>query len=262
MQFVLLSDLHNEFDPFIVPEIENSHEKVLVLAGDIGVISKSRTITPFLLELSARFKHIIYVFGNHEFYNSSIKRAHDKLLVLLHKTNVRNVSILENEVKQIGDVSFIGATLWTDFNRNPSDMMLAGSSMSDHRMIRTGPTGKPYAERFRPEKALEIHNESVGYVFDQIKEEKQQGQKTVVVTHHLPTYKAIAPEFRDKPLNSAYASELFDKIYDSEPDMWVFGHSHTSTDFTINKTRLRSNPRGYSPHGINPDFNPTLTLTI
>ena len=68
----------------------------------------------------------------------------------------------------------------------------------------------------------------------------------MVVTHHLPSYSLIAPEYltsENAHMNRYYASHLDDFI--SEADVWVCGHSHNFATTQIGPYRVYLNPVGY-----------------
>src|SRR6056300_571740 len=70
----IASDLHIEYDNdgivdplnYITPSAD-----VLVLAGDIGSFYKYEQLHNFLSRISEYFKYVIYVPGNHEYYQPS-----------------------------------------------------------------------------------------------------------------------------------------------------------------------------------------------
>ena len=81
MKIQLASDVHLEFGPI---SLDNHGADVLVLSGDICVAAdlmdvnnedvldrfdRSTTIHKFFQECCARFKHVIYIMGNHEHYH-------------------------------------------------------------------------------------------------------------------------------------------------------------------------------------------------
>ena len=68
----IMSDLHCEFGYF---DIQNAEADVLVLAGDIGIASKSYTFEPFIEEACSSFEHVIMVMGNHEHYHGDINKS-------------------------------------------------------------------------------------------------------------------------------------------------------------------------------------------
>ena len=65
------------------------------------------------------------------------------------------------------------------------------------------------------------------------------------MTHHLPTLQVVAPQHKDSPINSAFATELGDFIADSRIDCWIYGHSHTNIDTQIGDMKIVSNQLGY-----------------
>jgi Icc-related predicted phosphoesterase len=79
--------------------------------------------------------------------------------------------------------------------------------------------------------------------------------KTIVVTHHLPTFLNYPEKYRDSELNTAFATELFDLIEPSNVDYWIFGHSHEVVpEFKIGKTTLTTNQLGYVEYGEHLSF--------
>jgi hypothetical protein len=132
MRLHILSDLHLEFEPFTPPAVE---AEAVILAGDV---STGRNGLKWALKT---FPHrpVIYVIGNHEFYGQKLQKLIKELQELADGTNVH---LLENGSCRIGDVVFLGATLWTDFalNGNPVvSEVVAQTSMNDYRRIRTLP---------------------------------------------------------------------------------------------------------------------------
>jgi Icc-related predicted phosphoesterase len=79
--------------------------------------------------------------------------------------------------------------------------------------------------------------------------------KTIVVTHHMPTFMNYPPKFKGDILNEAFAVELHDYIEQTQPHYWIYGHIHANAmDFKIGKTQLLSNQLGYVRHGENTHF--------
>ena len=71
----------------------------------------------------------------------------------------------------------------------------------------------------------------------------------MVVTHHVPTSLAVAPQHIGSPLNSAFMVEMGNFMADSCIDFWIYGHSHTNIDAEIEGTRIMANQLGYIAHG-------------
>lgn len=260
MKIRIFSDLHVEFEPFKIPPLSDDKDTVCVLAGDIGVVDKISSLEQLLQQACNMFKNVIYVFGNHEFYHGSIINAHQKLLNHLAHFHVYNLHVIENETVVIDDVAFIGATLWTDFDRNPLACYNAEKYMNDYKYIRTGTIDAPYINRLRAEHVSTIHNKSRRYIFESIKEHKQHGRKTVVVTHHGVSDLSIATEFRGDSLNSAYVSNLAEEIFNTQPDVMIHGHVHRAQHYALDNTRIYVNPRGYP--GEKSGFDPLLIVEV
>ena len=200
-------------------------------------------------------QQIVYVLGNHEFYGQKIPKLTAELKAAAAGTNIH---ILENDSFEVGEVIFLGATLWTDFRLNGDAVLAevtAQAGMTDFRRTRTTPTYR----RFRPADARRIHAQSLGWLEQQL--ETARGRKLVVVTHHAPSPQSIPQRFRNDPLNPAFASNLERSVAASNASLWVHGHIHQHSDYVIGSTRVIANPRGY-PCEPQIGFNPTLVVEI
>jgi len=276
-QIRIISDIHNEFGQLNLLEIPGESNQVLVLAGDIGLADKPYTYTHFLEEMSDRFQDVIYIMGNHEFYGTSILRGVDKIKKNLRQhSDMPNVHVLDNETLRIGNVSFVCSTLWTSYNNMDTFCMYqAELYMNDHKKIRTGTPSTPYLRKFMPHDAATLHITARNFLFPNIKKEKEDGQKVVMVTHQAPTVLSIADCYKTGDmaiLNGAYASSLEEDLFKSEPDLIIHGHTHHSFDYELvdevyggenpHVMRIICNPRGYEGVEENPDFNPTLVVDL
>lgn len=133
MQLNILSDLHLELFGFKPDTATVELADVVVLAGDIhkGVngISWARQTFPDM--------PVIYVAGNHEFYDHYWLCLNDEL----REEAWRNeVYFLENEAVKVEDLRFLGCTLWMDFelfghSRKSQNMRLAEAEMLDYKRI-------------------------------------------------------------------------------------------------------------------------------
>jgi Icc-related predicted phosphoesterase len=111
-----------------------------------------------------------------------------------------------------------------------------------------------------PFDTLQFHLESVSFL-ENILSEKFEGV-TIVLTHHAPTPSSVAQRFEGSLLSPAFASNLVPLILAHQPDLWVHGHVHDSFNYMIGATRVVCNPRGYFPHELNPEFDPTLVIEV
>lgn len=248
MRVHILSDLHLEFAPFQPSQIDAD---VVVLAGDVH--TGQNGINWILKAFPDR--PVIYVLGNHEFYGQIIPKLTDQIKEVAQVTNVH---VLENDCVEIGDVTFLGATLWTDFRLNGDPVLaeaMAQTRMTDFRRIRVTPSYR----HFSPNDAQQIHTHSLEWLAQQV--EQSRGKKLVVITHHAPSPQSIPARFQSDPLNPAFASNLESFISECGATLWVHGHIHQHVDYSIGSTRVIANPRGY-PSEPHIGFDPTLVVEI
>lgn len=251
MRAWILSDLHLNFSFW---EASPPEADVAIVAGDVYE-GAERSMRWLGREI---FPHmpVVYVLGNHEFYNSNIQREID---IASRAARENGIIWLNDDVYELHGVRLIGGTLWTDYCLYGSDtaemsMRVADRGLNDHRLVTWGPEGR----RFAPAKATHLHQRTRQFLADRLAEPFDG--KTVIVTHHVPHRGSIDPKYLGSPLNPAFASDLSDLIEHGQPDLWVHGHTHSFFDYHVGKTRIVCNPRGYP--GERPDFDPGFVIEI
>ncbi|AUS02838.1 3',5'-cyclic AMP phosphodiesterase protein [Vibrio phage 2.275.O._10N.286.54.E11] len=264
MKFRILSDLHTEFSRYEVPTRQGDLETVLILAGDIGMFKRKSAYADFLEDCSVKFKHVVVVPGNHEYYKTNIGRGSFHVRELIE--GITNISILEKETVIVDDVAIIGATLWTDFGRDELVRFKAQEVMNDYRQIRYGPEAVPWQKKLHTNDTLAMHFEHKKFIFSEVQKHKNDGLKTVVISHHGPSTKSIDTDYIGDELNYAYISDQSEDIFDYAPNLWIHGHVHQNFDYEIGDTRVVCNPRGY-PNRIgggfeNPNFDDFFSVEI
>jgi Icc-related predicted phosphoesterase len=237
-----------EFEPFTAPAVEAD---AIILAGDV---STGRNGLKWALK-SFPDHPVIYVLGNHEFYGQKIQKLIKELQEMAQGTNIH---VLENESCRIDDLVFLGATLWTDFalNGNPIvSEVVAQTGMNDYRRIRT----LPNYSRLKPSETRRFHMESRRWLEEQVF--SRNGGKIVVVTHHAPSPQSIPPTFQESAFNPSFASDMTRFIIESNVKLWIHGHIHSHSDYTVGNTRVLANPRGY-PGEPKTGFDPRLVVEV
>ena len=240
VKFQIMSDLHIEYlddnvDPFsfIEPEAD-----ILILAGDIGRIYKYEQLYNFINKLSTKFKYIIYVLGNHEYYYSgeNKKKYMNELFddVKKMEKEIKNLYILDKACIKIEDICIIGCTLWSYVKYIPSFIVRIHD-------INTYKYNKK-------------HEEDLLYIKKMINYCKKNNLKCVIVTHHPPTFD-VCPYKRDDKYKDLYGNNL-DYLLDKEyVNTWICGHVHNNFDYLTTKgTHLLSNQKGKKKDNIT-DFN-------
>lgn len=291
MKIALLSDAHLEFGSLVINNDEGAD--VLILAGDICVAKHFVDGKPTYLQHLAKeyreffdhvckeFPHVVYILGNHEFYNGDIKHTYN---ILKEHLDYPNLHILEKETWTHQGHTFVGGTLWTDMNRSdPLTLMHTQGAMNDFREVMNsnrmvvrrvpvyeknplwtpdGTYGSQYNKkedgsyilegykdkeepaRWTPEDSVEDHKRMLDY----IEHATRDPGSYIVVVHHAPSSLSIAERFKaDTLMNGAFRSELDDFI-ESRPQIRLIchGHMHNNSDYMIGETRVVCNPRGYA----------------
>lgn len=237
MKIQLASDLHLEYlqrnfpgERLITPA---PGADLLVLAGDIANGTQA-------IDLFRNWPvPVLYVPGNHEFYEQSIDEAR---AALREAAKGNGVHLLDNDAIEFGNVRFLGATMWTDylmastFSRTQL-MDNAAQKLKDHQVIRCGDG------LFTPEMALERHEHARRWLAAEL--HKPFEGKTVVVTHHAPHVLSVHPRFAGDPMNASFISGGIDGLI-AKADLWLHGHVHDSFDYQAFGCRIVANPRGYA----------------
>jgi Icc-related predicted phosphoesterase len=204
----------------------------------------------------------LFVAGNHEFYGSDLVSTLRQLREAARGTQVR---ILERDEWIVGDVRFLGCTLWSDYRIFPDDetrergLAMALELVRDFSRIALAPGSQ---ERLTQRAARRLFDESVAWLEDRFAE--PHGGPTVVVTHFAPSLRSIHPRFEGSPINACFVSDLERHILRWQPALWLHGHTHDSFDYCIGQTHVLANPRGYAPGGVveNAIFDPGFHIEI
>lgn len=263
MRIAYCSDLHLDANYGQYLNIDNDlysnlkiDADVLILAGDIAEVANmirtpesslfhvTAEIQGIFRALCARYKHVLYVFGNHEFYHGHIEHSYTKFNQISLPNNLR---VLRNNSVVIDGVKFYGGTLWTDFNKNcPVARYTAANGMNDYRKITAGAYRK-----FTTDDAISLHCKFI----ENLKKDVSVNDKKVIISHHAPTTMSIPAQFASSNLNPAYASNLEHLFEELKIETWIHGHIHTVHDYYVNNTRILCNPGGYpSELSLNTSF--------
>ena len=109
MKTYYMSDVHLEFGPMALDQFEGGKDDVVILAGDIGVGEAPDTYIPFLRDLAKRVRAILYIPGNHEFYNGNVGTTHNcRVLNIVDHPELKNVHFGNRMMRMFDDVAFIG----------------------------------------------------------------------------------------------------------------------------------------------------------
>lgn len=277
MKINIINDVHLEFDR--QPTVKLTGGDVLLLPGDVAVakhVQPQRTdkearqklaiYDAFFKEECAKYAKVFYIMGNHEHYNGIFDYTVETMREYLAGTNV---TVLDKEFVALNDEwQLFGGTLWTGYNDGDwFARHAAQDKMNDHTIIKKITTvANPYGEmiaRFLPTDALVEHNKTLEALQNGLYEWKQIDKKTIVMTHHAPTFQSVHPRYAGDILNHAYATDLSELILDN-PNIkyWFHGHMHDTHDYNVGECRVLCNPRGYQGYELNPIFDPEFNIVI
>ena len=265
MKIHLISDIHIEMDPKLILSAPHGTD-LIVLAGDIA---NGTDAIEWIQRCYGTEIDIIYIAGNHEFYFNDMSVTND----ITELTSGTNIHFLDNQIKIINDVRFIGTTLWTSFDNwgDEKGINRLHGVMNDYNYVKATDF---YADPVLVERAIRIRKESLGslgaqkgllvpvitYIkhLDAVKFlnkelAKPYDGKTVVVTHHAPSYSSVNPSKEE--YKHAYASSLEHLIakHSGSIDAWFHGHLHVPVNYMISGVPIISNPRNYPMFAWNPD---------
>lgn len=260
----IYSDLHlDHYDlsagERLIPCLPDDENTILILAGDLSIgtlfIMREQPYPYSWLSIIARrFKHVVIVLGNHDFWSDcpederlSIREGGKKAQQKILACGIENATILSSEAVEfeLDGILFVGATFWTDLNKgnpiaavNLPNQMIGDSKIEFWAGDENNPkppllTAKGWAlQHLIDKKMIEVSAKSF------------PDKKIVVVTHHAPLLNLSSSSTH---FNAAYyESDCSDLILDN-PNIvfWAFGHTHENADFQLEHCRVYSNPIGY-----------------
>lgn len=232
MKMRIVSDLHLEHEYIELPVTKTESEETLILAGDI--CSNFDTLNKFFLDCSIRFKNVLFIYGNHEYYGHSVDDTKGAISKMIF--NYANIYLLDNETLELDGIVFYGGTLWGDGYHEPT------SALNDFNVV-------DFPELF-------YYNEYVDFVrkFDNVAEKID-----IVISHHSPSYKSLDPQFEGSFLNKYFMNDL-DHIFEWGTNLkcWIHGHTHSSNAYKIGDCAVICNPKGYFDE--NKKYNPKFVV--
>ncbi len=254
MRIAYVSDIHQEFHR--PDQLEDLIDKlppadVLVIAGDLSEADNyaEDKMIEFFDAISTKYSRTILVLGNHEFYRAEYNSVKKRIPAYI-ESKWDNISVLEKEFIEIDGVVFLGTTLWTSIrDMDPLTMTIAKRTMNDYLMVKFN------TRKFDPLDSVAEFYESKKWLEYELPQWKDK--KVVIVTHHAPSDRSIAPEYWESysELNYCYFSPLETLIMDNPHiHAWIHGHVHSVLEYRIDDTWVLCNSVGYD-YDANRDFS-------
>jgi len=222
---------------------------VLILAGDIVLFSKMDDHKDFFDYISESFSMTYWLPGNHEYYYSDVSERSG----FLEESIRSNLFLVNNCAIEQGDTRFLFSTLWSRIS--PANGWRIQNSLSDFQVIKWK-GGRLSVSAFN-----ELHDESVKFLSREL--ESNWTGKTIVASHHVPTFNHYPAKYKGDVLNEAFASELSLLIEQTGPDYWIFGHHHANVmAFKIGVTEMLTNQVGYVQNNEHQFFNGSCHFSV
>lgn len=238
VSFQIISDIHLECSIKGLRDMIEMKADVLCLLGDIGSPFE-KSYVDFLAECSGSFQHVLVISGNHEYYNTSgydIRVIDEGIEGIC--AGFPNVTYLNNKCKVIGDVQFIGTTLWSKL---PEDVKYDVAALyNDYNYIYTS-----HGVKLHPDKTNEMFNTNLVFLEGAIKDGIAKGLKNVVLTHHTPSFQHTAPKQTESLFRFGLSTELTHAFSGEHIKYWGCGHTHVNfADVQFNGTTMICNQFG------------------
>lgn len=264
----LISDLHLEFGRWADRDAAflDAGADVVLVAGDTH---RCQYAAERLVDIIPTHLPVAFVAGNHEHYDTGLSVEAGNAMLRREATRLsagRQAPIIflqDDEVvltvRGIG-VRILGATLWTDmalYGNAARDAAVVARSLNDYAYIK-GQDGRRLTTdevRLMHARSRAFLHGALGTSFD---------GPTIVMTHHLPTERAINSRYAGDILNAGFASPCDDLIALGAA-LWVFGHTHSSFEARdAGGTLLACNPSGYPRTNgrENQDYIPSLVYNL
>ena len=211
--------------------------------------------------MSKQYKNVFILSGNHEFYQRekqrSILRVSEQIQSVCNQFT--NVHYLNNKKFDVPDtnIRLIGSTLWTKMD-SQMERDLALHYMNDYRCIYTD-IKITKSMLISPFYTSELNRINVEFISQQINVAKKENKRIIVLSHHLPSHDLIPPQYKNDPLNCAFANHL-DHLLCNPIVAWLCGHTHNAIQKTINGVYCAVNPIGYAEE--NSGYDPERVLEI
>jgi predicted phosphodiesterase len=200
---------------------------ILILPGDVHSNHIGRVLEAF----AKRWRLVIYVPGNHDYWGQRFKYQWNRFKRIQNKCN--NVKILMESIYEDSEtgLKFAGTTMWFPYNVESASRQ---NLMNDFTRIKE--SDQLFSLNY---KARQFLNHVVA---------------DAVVTHHAPSMMSVAD--KDADINVYYVDPMLDNIYqDTSIKMWIHGHTHEPLDYMHPcGVRVVSNPGGYARNL--PGFDP------
>jgi hypothetical protein len=268
----LMSDLHLEGHPAYRPAPAPGAD-LLVLAGDIGSYQRGSRLEDadfglarFSPKLGAWPVPVLYVPGNHEYDQLDFDETHTRLRATCERLGL---TWLEREQHVVGDVRFLGTTLWSDFDAlvqrpGQAEPTLQEALKQRHKAFRAANFYLQKAAAMRGGQMMlaEGWREQALLCQAWLREALARPFEgtTVVVTHFAPSLRSHDPRYGVNAAAAGFCNSLEDLL--PKAQIWLHGHLHCQHDYVERGCRVIANTLGYASKGEQAGFREHFVLDL
>lgn len=249
MKFIPVSDLHLDINSIRRDTwVDFDEDATLIVAGDVS--NALHGISYIKRILCKRFKNVVLICGNHEWYSHKCRKSRLNPYALVqgtvtnipyasamkhspiprlkkHADETPNLYFLDNEMVEIEGTTIYGGTLWFPLlSLSKEEQLNYELLMNDMKFLNNRLVD-------------EMHHAFI---------DSMPKKVDIVVSHHLPNKAAFAKE---SDANSRFApfyhANLSDEII-NRSKIWIAGHQHEPIEKIIgNDVLFICNPKGAGP---------------
>lgn len=229
MKFQIASDIHLDhltfYNPstYIIPSAD-----ILILAGDICHSYTMKKHIKFFNYINVSFKKVIFIAGNHEFYND------DNITIEESEKNIKeflscfpNIIYLNNNFIKIDNFLLAGSTFWFKPDQITSWFRIPNLTVKD----------------------ISIMNDISVNFLKSMKNNKESGETLIFITHYpklsyKKLYESGEESGEDFEENNKNVIEYYDPFNKEDlPTIWISGHTHKNKIEELEETVFISNQR-------------------
>jgi Icc-related predicted phosphoesterase len=201
---------------------------LLLLAGDLGSQAYEGFLNTrnFLEKVSQKYDYVVHTLGNHDFYNPYIVEPKEDFSYLPSSDYVKCIN---RDIFRFKGVTIAACFAWYE----------TGPELNDVNFIKDAIS----FSRDQKKKDFEFLEGLVGQQVD------------ILMTHCPLSAKTIDPRFSGDPLNKYYHHDREDLIKRINPKLYVSGHIHNQTTYSVGNTICVSHPMGYKKE-LSPYYKP------
>ncbi|KAH6662844.1 ser/Thr protein phosphatase-like protein superfamily, partial [Halenospora varia] len=249
--FQIVSDLHLEvgkqYNNVSIPP----SAPFLILAGDIGCLADYDAYLSFLARQTTSFETVFLILGNHEFFGLSLVAGLEQARRLENEEVFGGKLVLLHQKRfdiPGSSITILGCTLWSEIDGDAREIVRA--KVKDFSKIGGRTLDEHNADHESDLTWLRTQIEEIRKENEEVKTSEERKQ-ILVVTHHAPSMQETArPEQVNNPWSSAFATDILKEGEWENVKLWVFGHTHFSTEFEKFGVKVVSNQRGYVLPGM------------